>query len=92
MDSESRTDAGDIGHILHGARQRTHHADNKSDSRENHSTSAVLSDCVHHDTECQDVASHDENGKEQLADTEKFSPKGSHKYVSRVGQVLNVRI
>jgi hypothetical protein len=38
------------------------------------------------------VASHDENGKEQLADTEKLSSKGSQKYISCVGQILNVRI
>lgn len=52
----------------------------------------MLGNCIHHDTECQDVASHDKDRKEQLADTEKFSSKSTHKYIARIGQVLDVRI
>jgi hypothetical protein len=56
-----RTNARNIGHIFHGPRQRTHHTDDKADCGKNHGTGAVLGDCIHHDTECQDVTSHDEN-------------------------------
>jgi hypothetical protein len=58
------THARDIGHVLHSTGQRADETDDESDSRENHRASSVFGNGVHHDTESQDVRTHNENREE----------------------------
>jgi hypothetical protein len=52
----------------------------------------VLGNGVHHDAECQDVASHDEDGEEQLANAKELASKGPKENISSVGKVLNMGV
>jgi hypothetical protein len=52
----------------------------------------MLSNGVHHDTECQDVTTHDEDGEQQLAGAEELTSKCTQQNLTSVGKVLNVRI
>lgn len=52
----------------------------------------MLGDGVHHDTECQDVRSHDENGKQQLANPKQFTAKGAQQHFAGISEILDMRI
>lgn len=52
----------------------------------------MVGDGVHHDTEGQEVAAHDEDAKEELAQAEEFTAKRAHQDFSRIGEVLNVGV
>lgn len=52
----------------------------------------MLSDSVHHDTESENVTSHDENREQDLAESEELASKGTHQNFTSICQVLNVRI
>lgn len=89
---DARTHAGDIGHVFHGTGKRAEHADDKSNSREDHSAGAMLSNSVHHDAEGQDVAAHDEDGEEELANAEELPSECTEQDITSVGQILDVGI
>lgn len=52
----------------------------------------MVGDRVHHDAESQNVATHNEDGKQQLSNTEELTPKRSHQNLTSIRQVLNVRV
>lgn len=52
----------------------------------------MLSDSVHHDTESKNMACHDENREQNLAETEELASKGTHQNFTSICQILNVRI
>jgi hypothetical protein len=52
----------------------------------------VLGNRVHHDAECQDVAAHDEDREQQLANAKELTPECPHQDLSSIGKVLDVRI
>lgn len=52
----------------------------------------MLGNRVHHDAECQDMAAHDEDGEQQLANAKKLTPKCPHQDLSSIGKVLDMRI
>lgn len=96
--SESRrssivhTQARDVGHVLHGTGQRADEADDESDGGENHRASSMFCNGVHHDTESQDVRTHNENREEQLAEAEQLTSKSTEQDLASVGQVLDVGV
>jgi hypothetical protein len=52
----------------------------------------MLSNGVHHDAECQDVASHDEDGEQQLADAKQLASECPKENITSVGEVLYMRV
>lgn len=52
----------------------------------------MFSNGVHHDAECQDVATHDEDGEQQLANAKQLTPECPHQDLASIGKVLDVRI
>lgn len=52
----------------------------------------MLSNGVHHDTESQDVRTHNENREEQLAEAEQLTSKRTEQDLASVGQVLDVGV
>ena len=90
--SNPHTHARNIGHVLHGPRERAHETNDESNSRENHSAGTVLGNSVHHDTESQDVTTHNENREEQLAQTEQLATKSTKQDLTGIGQVLNMGV
>jgi hypothetical protein len=52
----------------------------------------VLSNGVHHDAECQDVASHDEDGEEQLANAKQLASDCPKENITSVGEVLDMGV
>lgn len=52
----------------------------------------MVGDCVHHDTEGQDVTTHDEDAEQKLAQAEEFTAKTAQQDLAGVCQVLDVRI
>lgn len=90
--SAVHTHARDIGHVLHSTGQRADETDKESDSGENHRASSVFGNGVHHDTESQDVRTHNENREEQLAEAEQLASKSTEQDLASVGQVLDVGV
>ena len=86
------TQTRDVGHVLHGTGQRADEADDESDGGKNHRASSMFCNGVHHDTESQDVRTHDENREEQLAEAEQLTSKRSEQDLASVGQVLDVGV
>jgi len=82
----------DPGHSAHGTRDGQHQRDDQADHSEDNGASAVVGDGVQHDTEGQDVAAHDEETEQKLADAEEFTTKAAHQDLTRVRQILDVRI
>jgi hypothetical protein len=52
----------------------------------------VFGNGVHHDTEGQDVRTHNENREEQLAEAEQLASKSTEQDLASVGQVLDVGV
>ena len=52
----------------------------------------MLSNGVHHDAERQDMAAHDEDGEEQLANSEQLTAERAQQDFSCIGKVLDVRV
>ena len=52
----------------------------------------MLSYSVHHDTKSENVASHNENRKQNLSETEQLASKGTHQNFTSICQILNVGI
>lgn len=86
------TQARNVGHVLHGTGQRADEADEESDGSENHGASSMFCNGVHHDTESQDVRTHNENREEQLAEAEQLTSKSTEQDLTSVGQVLDVGV
>lgn len=52
----------------------------------------MIGDGVHHNGEGDDVATHDEDGEENLAQSEQLPAKAAHEDLSRIGEVVDVRV
>lgn len=92
QDDWQHTQAGNVGHVLHGTGKRADHANDKPYSSEHHRAGAVLCNGVHHDAECQDVATHDEDGEQKLANAKELTTECTHQDLASIGEVLDVRI
>lgn len=47
---------------------------------------------VHHDSKSDDMATHDEDREEDLAQTEQLPTESAHEDLSRIGKVVDVRV
>ena len=83
---------GDPGHALHGTGDGKGQGDQHADQGEDDGAGAVVRDCVHHDTEGEDVAAHDEDAEQELTGAEELTTEGTQKNLSGVTQVLDVRV
>lgn len=92
MGKEEPTGRGNVGQVLDGARQRENQTDDERDDTEHDGAGTVIGDGVHHDGEGDDVATHDEDGEEDLAESEQLAAKGAHEDLARIGEVVNVRV
>lgn len=83
---------GDPCHALHGAGDGEEERDDHADDTEDDGAGAVVGESVHHDSEGQDVTSHDEDTEDKLSTTEELAAKSAQQNLTGVAQVLNVRI
>lgn len=86
------TSKGNPGHALHGTGNGEDHGNDHANHTEDDGAGAMVGDGVHHDPEGQEMAAHDEDAEEELAQAEKFTAERAHQDFSRIGQVLNVGI
>lgn len=83
---------GNVGHVLDGPRQGENHADEHTHDTKDDRAGTVVGDGVHHGGEGDDMASHDEDGEEQLAKPEELTTKATHDNLASVCKVVDVRV
>lgn len=82
----------DVGQVLNRPRQRQYKADNKANDAKHNGACSVLGHGVHHIPKREDMASHDEDREEDLAQPKQLSPKRPHQDLSCVCQVVDMRV
>jgi hypothetical protein len=82
----------DPGHALHGSGDREGDGEDHTDDTENDGTGAVVGNSVHHDTEGEEMAAHDEDTEKELANTEQFAAEAAEEDLAGITQVLDVRV
>lgn len=93
IDGERKpTGSGDVGQVLDGAGQRENQTDDERDDTEHDGAGTVVGNGVHHDSEGDNVATHDEDREEDLAQTEQLPAKSAHEDLSRIGKVVDVGV
>lgn len=86
------TGSGDVGQVLDGSGQRENQTDDERDDTEHDGAGAVVGNGVHHDSKSDDMATHDEDREEDLAQTEQLPTESAHEDLSRIGKVVDVRV
>lgn len=90
--TQALTGNGDISHVLDGPGQGKGHANDHSHYTENNRTGSVVGDGVHHGGEGDDMATHDEDGEKNLAQTKQFTTKRTQQDLSGISQVVDVGV
>lgn len=86
------TSNGNVGHVLDGAGQGQQHANDHADDTKDNGTSAMVGDGVEHGSKSDDMATHDENGEEQLPQAKKFAAKAAQQDLAGIGQVMHMGV
>lgn len=90
-----KTEHTNNGHgvdLVHGTGQGAQETDDQTDDTKDQGASAVVGEHVHQDVERKDVARHEENQEQQLADSEQLTSKAAHQELAGITHAVDVRV
>lgn len=90
-DTEERSER-DPSHALHRPGDRQHKREDHADHTEYNRAGTVLSDSVHHNAEGENVAAHDKDAEQELAEAKEFTTKAAEQDLAGICQVLDVGV
>jgi hypothetical protein len=86
------TDDGHPVHLLHSTGQGSKETNYKADHTKDEGAGTVVGQHVHQDVESQDVASHEEDKQQKLANSKHFTTDATHQELASVSHAVDVGV
>lgn len=86
------TNNGHHVNLVHGTGQSAQETDDQTDDTKNQGASAMVRKNIHQNVKHEDVARHEEDQEQQLANSKQFTAKAAHQELAGITHTVNVRV